>query len=307
MKHLVYTLVAGMFLLMLGGCGQPKWNSDYNLDKAQLKGRGATATDALAAADTTMPTVEKRNPLEEEIAEKAKKKRKKKRSKKEFLGYKVKRAYTKTGGRSRETVEFFSYLPVHEEPDPYAPFKYYYDTKNKKLARSGSNVEDTNRYKVLHGPYKKTLNDEVVEEGYFYIGTKHLRWEKYRDNEDHTLLDKEHYEKGFLRDAVVTYYGDTKKIKEVIPYEFGEVQGTYYRFYENGQLEWSGQYQKGRKVGVWINYYDFRNRRHYEFQYPKTAYEPQAEPILIKEYDRHATPIFELGKFDKREQARTNQ
>lgn len=284
----VYTLVVGVFLLALGGCGQPKWNSDYNLDMARLK--ESSKTDALASADTTQPTVEVKNPLEEEM-EKKERKRRQKRSKRYFLGHKVKRAYTKSGGRYKETIETFSYLPEHVEPNEYAPFKYYYDTKKGKLARSGSNVEDVDRYKVLHGPYEKTINGEVVEEGYFYVGTKHLRWEKYRNNEDHTLVDKEHYEKGFLRDAVVTYYGDTKKIKEVIPYEYGEVQGTYYRFYENGQLEWSGQYQKGRKIGVWINYYDFRNRRHYEYQYPETVYDKPHEPFLIREYDRHATPI----------------
>ncbi|WP_276498589.1 toxin-antitoxin system YwqK family antitoxin [Pontibacter litorisediminis] len=302
MKSSVYTFLLSVVLLSLGSCGQPQWNSDYNLNMARLKEGNKVKTDALASADTTQPTVEARNPLEEKIEEK-KKKRKVKRSKREFLGYKIKRGYTKSGARYKETIETFGYLPEHQEPDRYAPYKYYFDTKKRKLARSGSNVEDTDRYKVLHGPYKKTLDGEVVEEGYFYVGTKHLRWEKYRNNEDHTLVDKEHYEKGFLRDAVVTYYGDTKKIKEVIPYEYGQVQGTYYRFYENGQLEWSGQYEKGRKVGVWINYYDFRNRRHYEYQYPETAYDPPHEPYLLREYDRHATPIYERGKFDKRSQA----
>lgn len=302
LKSAVYTLWIGILLLSLGSCGQPKWNSDYNLNMARLKDGDKAKTDALAAADTTKPTIETKNPLEEEIEEK-KKKRKARHSKREFLGYKIKRGFTKSGGSYRETIETFGYLPVYEAPDRYAPYKYYYDTKNRKLARSAAVQEDTDRYKVLHGPYKKTLDGEVVEEGYFYVGTKHLRWEKYRNNEDHTLVGKEHYEKGFLRDAVVTYYGDTKKIKEVIPYEYGQVQGPYYRFYENGQLEWSGQYEKGRKVGVWINYYDFRNRRRYEYQYPKTAYDAPHEPYLLRAYDRHATPIYERGKFDKRSQA----
>lgn len=300
MKHtlrLALFFVAGTGLLFLGGCGQPKWNSDYNLSQARVKD-GAT-TNAIASADSTAPTVA----MEGEVEEKERK-RKKKRNKKYFLGYKVKRAFVKSGRGSRETVETFSYLDEYEEPNPYAPLKYYYDTKKRALHRSGSEEKEPGRYKVLHGPYEKKIDGQVIEEGYYYVGTKHLRWERYRRGEEGILLDKTHFEKGFPRDAKVTYYdGEGKKLKEVLPYEYGEVQGTYYRFYENGQVEWIGQYEKGRKVGVWVKHYDFRGRRHFEYQYPETAYDKDFEPYLIKEYDRHGTLIFEKDKFDKRSQA----
>lgn len=292
--------VAGIGLMLLGGCGRPQWNSDYNLHQARLKA-GAKSPDALASADSTKPTIE----LPKEEEEKAGK-HKKKRNKHYFMGYKVKRGFVKSGprGGSHEVLETFSYLPEFEAPNPYAPDKYMYDSKKRKLYRTRNAIEDNGRYYVLHGPYTKKVGGEVVEEGYFYVGTKHLRWEKYRKGEEQILVDKEHYEKGFPRDAIVTYYdGADKKIKEVIPYEYGEVQGTYYRFYENGQVEWSGEYDKGRKIGLWIKHYDFRNRRHYEYQYPKTAYEAPAEPYLLKEYDRHGTLIYEKDKFDKRSQA----
>ncbi len=286
-------------MLALGGCSQRQWNSDYNLNQARLK-ENAKNPDALASADTAKPLID----LPKEEEEKAQKK-KKKRNKRYFMDHKVKRGFVKSGGHGdREVLETFSYLPEFEAPNPYAPDKYLYDSKKRKLYRTHGTIENDGRYYVLHGPYTKKVGGEVVEEGYFYVGTKHLRWEKYRRGEDNILVDKEHYDKGFPRDAVVTYYdGDAKKIKEVIPYEYGEVQGTYYRFYENGQMEWSGQYDKGRKVGVWVKYYDFRNRRHYEYQYPKTAYDAPAEPYLFKEYDRHSTLIYEKDKFDKRSQA----
>ena len=285
----------------MGGCGQPKWNSDYNLNQVRLK-EGAK-TDAMAAADTSKAAMAGMLALDEKKEEKAEKK-KKKRNKRYFLGYKVKRSFIKSGGSSRETLETFSYLPEHEAPNPYAPHKYYYDSKKRKLYRTSSNEVDDSRYKVLHGPYEKKIDGQVVEEGYYYIGTKHLRWERYRRGEEGILLDKDHYEKGFQRDAVVTFYdGAERKIKEVIPYEYGEMQGIYYRFYENGQVEWTGRYEKGRKVGVWIKHYDFRGRRHFEYQYPETAYDKPFEPYLVKEYDRHGTLIFEKDKFDKRSQA----
>ncbi|NDK56890.1 toxin-antitoxin system YwqK family antitoxin [Pontibacter fetidus] len=295
-KHplrIVYSLLTGLFLLALGGCGEPKWNSDYNLNQAQLKQNPDSA--ALASADTTKPDITASSMLKE--VEKKEKKEQKKRSR-YFLGEKVQRGFTRTGRDERETLELFSYLPNYKEPNAYAQEKYVYDVKRKKIGKVRGEV-DSDQYKLLHGPYKKMYGDVVIEEGYFYIGTKHLRWEKY--NRNGFLTDKSHYDKGFLRDAVITYYGgNTDKIKEIIPYAYGEVQGTYYKFYENGQVEWVGHYDKGKKVGTWIQHYDFKNRRHYEFQYPETAYEPQTEPELIKEYDRHGTLIFEKGKLDKR-------
>jgi antitoxin component YwqK of YwqJK toxin-antitoxin module len=302
--RLVLFFVACIGLLIMEGCGQPKWNSDYNLSQARTK--EGVASTAIASADSTAPIMESNNSLKDEV-EKKDRNRKKKQNKRYFLGYKVKRGFIKTGRGSRETIETFSYLDKYEEPNPYAPLKYYYDSKKRVIHRSGSEEKEPGRYKVLHGPYEKRIDGKVVEEGYYYVGTKHLRWERYRKGDDGILIDKTHFEKGFLRDAKVTYFdSENKKIKEVLPYEYGEAQGTYYRFYENGQVEWIGQYEKGRKVGVWIKHYDFRGRRHYEYQYPESAYDKRFEPYLIKEYDRHGTLIFEKDKFDKRPQASQN-
>ena len=302
MRHsvrLVFFLAVGAWLLTLAGCGAPKWNSDYNLNQARLK--ESTKNNAIASADTSAPAVDT-SLLSEKVEEKEKK-RKKKYSKRYFLGEKVSRGFVKRGKGSREEIETFSYLPVHKEPNPYAPLKYYFDTKKKVIYRTSADEVDPNRYKVLHGPYEKRIGGNTVEEGYYYVGTKHLRWETYRRGDEGILTNKQHYEKGFQRDAVVTYYDGGKKIKEVMPYEYGEVQGTYYRFYENGEVEWTGKYEKGKKVGVWIKHYDFRGRRHYEYQYPQTAYDKPFEPYLVKEYDRHGTLIYEKDKFDKRSQA----
>lgn len=290
----IVSLTAGLYLLGLSSCSTSRYNSDYNLNRALQKENAKNNT--VAMADTARPELVK--PAEEVKEEEKKKKRKP--SKRYFMGYKVSRGFVKSGGKGeRQLVETFSYLPAYEAPNPYSPEKYYFDVKKEKVYKTSGEV-DPAKYKVLHGPYKRRQGKQVVEEGYFYVGTKHLRWERYRNDENHTLIDKRHFEKGLQRDAEITYWEGTKNIKEVIPHEYGQVQGMYYRFYENGQLEWSGQYEKGRKVGIWIKHYNFRNRRHYEFQYPKTAYDAPAEPELVKEYDRHGTTIFEKGKLDKR-------
>jgi antitoxin component YwqK of YwqJK toxin-antitoxin module len=287
--------VAVWLLAGLSGCGTAKYNSDYNLSRARQKEEAKA--DVVASADTAKPSIEQ-NLLGEAAEGQKEQRRKRKPSKRYFMGEKVTRGFVKAKQGSNDVLETFSYMPEFQDPDPYAPEKYFYDPKKKRIYRSRSEV-DPQKYKILHGPYRKKINDEVVEEGYFYNGTKHLRWERY--NKNGILIGKDHYEKGFPRDAVVKYYdGGQKKIKEVIPYAYGEVQGTYYRFYENGQVEWSGKYEKGRKVGVWIKHYDFRNRRHYEYQYPKTAWDAPAEPFLIRQYDRHGTLIYEKDKLDKR-------
>jgi hypothetical protein len=257
-----------------------------------------TATDTL-----TQPSLEAKKPdfMADAKGEVRPEKKKKKKKYKVFLGYKVKKGYARSGRKGKNQVlETFYYLRDYQEPNAFVPNKYFFDLKTRKLKYTKGAVDPT-RAKILHGPYKKTQGGKVIEEGFFYVGTKHLRWEKY--NKDNILLSKVHFEKGFLRDATV-YYHDAgqQNIKEVIPVFRGEVEGQYLRFYENGQLEWQGQYEKGRKVGVWTKYYSFRQRKHYEYQFPESPYDDPAEPVLIREYDRHGNVVYEKGKLDKRAQ-----
>ncbi|MBC3540582.1 toxin-antitoxin system YwqK family antitoxin [Rufibacter sediminis] len=228
------------------------------------------------------------------IADPKSKKDKKKESKKKktYFGYRVKRGFARQGKGKNEIVETFYYLPEFKEPNPYVRDKHYFDVKKRKIFRAPTLDPSKTQMLVLHGPYTKKRGDVLIEQGYFFVGAKHLRWETFKT--DSTLTQRQHYEKGFLRDAVITYYDAAKtKIKEVVPYQYGQVQGEYYKFYENGQLEWQGTYDKGRKVGTWINFYDFRGRRQFEFQYAESAFDKPVEPVLVKQYDRHGSLVFE--------------
>lgn len=217
-----------------------------------------------------------------------------------FLGKKIKKGFTRTGSGKSATVEKFYYLKTYEAPDPYTPAKYYYHKKKKKIFKTS--VIDPAVSLILHGPYEKRQNGIVIETGYFYGGTKHLRWERYAVK-DNILLSKQHWEKGFPRDARITYYpNSTKKIKEVLPYIHGKLEGDYVRFFDTGQLEWSGQYEGGRQVGTWTQYWGFRNRKHYQWLFPEDEFAPEEEPVLLREYNRNGTLIFEKGKVDKRAQ-----
>ncbi|QHL87886.1 hypothetical protein GU926_10775 [Nibribacter ruber] len=217
---------------------------------------------------------------------------KKSKKKKAYFGYRVKKGFARQGKGKNQIVETFHYLREFQQPNPYAPEKYYYDVKKRDVLRTYNFTLKPNQARILHGPYTRMRGDVVIEQGYFYVGTKHLRWETFKT--DSTLASKLHYEKGFPRDAVISYYDAGKtKIKEVIPYQYGEVQGQYLKFYENGQLEWRGTYDKGRKVGTWSHFYDYRGRLQHEFLYPESAFDAPAEPVLTKHYDAYGVLVYE--------------
>ncbi|MBC7447143.1 MAG: hypothetical protein H7330_03725 [Hymenobacteraceae bacterium] len=218
---------------------------------------------------------------------------------KRFLGKRIKKGYARSGSGKKAIIEKFYYLPRYEAPDPYAPAKFYYHKKRRKIFKTA--VIDPNVALILHGPYEKRQGTTILESGYFYLGTKHLRWERYAAK-DNILLSKYHWEKGFLRDARITYYENSRsKIREVLPYYQGQLEGDYVRFLANGQLDWTGQFQAGQPVGVWTSYWGFKNRRHAQWQYPVSAFVAQTEQELLREYNRSGTLIYEKGKLDKRE------
>ncbi|WP_181306714.1 toxin-antitoxin system YwqK family antitoxin [Rufibacter sp. XAAS-G3-1] len=250
------------------------------IDTVLLNDSLAKPSLATAAADSALEAKNKKDQKKES------------KKKKTYFGYRVKKGFARQGKGNNQIVETFYYLREYKEPNPYVRDKHYFDVKKRKIFRAAALDPSKTQMLILHGPYTKMRGEVVIEQGYFFVGTKHLRWETFRP--DSTLTQRQHYEKGFLRDAVISYYDAAKtKIKEVIPYQYGQVQGEYYKFYENGQLEWQGTYDKGRKVGTWINFYDFRGRRQFEFEYAESAFDKPVEPVLVKQYDRHGTLVFE--------------
>jgi antitoxin component YwqK of YwqJK toxin-antitoxin module len=238
-------------------------------------------------------------------AEKSDQRKSKKKKKNVFLGEKMKKAFTKTGPKGRnQKIAVFYYLKYPRPLDAYAPAYYYFDTKKHKILKLSEIQEDLSTLKIMHGPYKVMQNNKVIESGYYALGARHLRWETFDRNG--VLLSKTHYEMGFPRDANVSYYGeDRAKINEVVPYVNGRLEGDYAKFLLNGQPEWRGQFENGKRVGIWTKYWGFRGRRRYEYQYGETGYDPEvAEPELVREYNRDAKLIYDKEKnIDTRGQA----
>ena len=299
-----------MVTLLAGACSRKTVSFKSTPD---LLADGALLNDTLTqSADTTgkAPSLNTAKKValtkKEERAAKEKEKegqRKPKKKKKLFLGERIKRGYAKSGPKGRrQIIEIFYYLKNYQEPNPFAPARYYYDTRRRRIYKASGDI-DPKRSLILHGPYKKMQNNEVIETGYYALGTRHLRWERF--GRDNVLVTKTHYEMGFPRDANITYWdNDRKQLKEVIPYVHGELEGDYARFNEDGQRDWTGQFENGHRVGEWTNYWGFRNRRRYIFQYPESGYDPPVEePELVKEYNRNGVVIFDKEKnVDKRGQ-----
>jgi len=241
------------------------------------------------------------------------KKKKKKMKKNLFYGKKTRKGYTHEGMEEKQTVELFYVLKKNEEPSSYINDIYVWDMMKGKVVKvHKEELAKMEKYKILHGPYTKYIAGRMMETGIFYVGAKHGRWEKYKwekkwwepplpkysreENLQPILTGKAKYYHGFQREAQITYYDfDRKKVKEVVPSEYGEKTGEYYFFLENGQLLIKGYFSEGKKTGLWIEYFPDKNKRKREVQYPKDQWEVK-DPIVMKEWDAKGNLIVINGE-----------
>lgn len=220
-------------------------------------------------------------------------KRKKKRKKKTFNGLKTRRAFTRRGAGSKETIELFYFLKKYKEPNTYVT-NYLFEVLKQRIIE----VKDYDKkkyppkeFKILHGSYVKKQDTTILAEGYFYIGTKHHRWEYFRND---ILIDKQVFHKGYPAESQISYYDtDKKKVREVIPYMFGEMTGSYVYFFPNGSIKEKGEYENGKKIGKWFEYYEYKHRSKKITQYPKNAFD-DAKPIVLNEWDAEGKVL--IGK-----------
>lgn len=215
---------------------------------------------------------------------------------KDYEGIKVQKQLIRQG--SGNSLTFFEFYTLKEftQPNPYNRHLYWFDHKANRIVEGIGRDRETND--LMHGPYKKYLGDLVVEEGWYYLGTKDGRWESYDKN--YNLLNKEYYERGFYQDSEISYY-DVKqaKIKEVKPKLYGKVTGEYFSFYESGTLAEQGFMDDSVRVNKWVEYYPTGNRRKKEIQYGKDCYDTSFESYVLYEYDEKGKITFESPKIRK--------
>ncbi len=214
----------------------------------------------------------------------------------DYEGIKVSKQLIRQGSGNNLTFLEFYTLKEFSQPSAYNRHLFWYDRKANRIVEGVGRDRASND--LMHGPYKKYLGDLVVEEGWYYLGSKDGRWEVYDKN--YNLLNKEYYERGFFKDSEVSFYDENKaKVKEVKPKNYGKVTGEYLFFNESGTLAEHGMMDDSVKVGKWVEYYPTGNRRKKETQFGKDCYETSFESYITYEYDEKGKITFESPKVRK--------
>lgn len=219
--------------------------------------------------------------------------KKKKVKKKVFYGLKTKKGFTRKGVGERVTFETFYYLKKPQKPQSFIRDIYWYDFTRKEIRKT--TTFDPAKGVLLHGPYEKRQGEIVLQKGIFYKGTKHGRWLSY--SRDSVLTDKEKYYKGWPRESTVSYYdpADRKHMKEITPIEFGEKEGYYFLFHENGQLAVQGEYHWDQRIGDWTEYYPTGKRKKI-ITYSKDAFDKAVKPYIKAEWNEKGKEIYRNNK-----------
>lgn len=246
---------------------------------------GKTATISSLLGETIPDLGLKAAEFKERRKERRRKAKKAKLAKVQYEGIPMETVITRFGSGDRAVIEEFHVLKENQPINSYvwSTNIRWYDMKSKKL--SSSVIKDKAKALPLHGRYRKYVAGNLMEEGYYYMGTKDGRWTRY--NAKYILLDKSHWYHGFPAESKITYYDSAyTKIKEVIPAQYGLTQGDYLSFYEEGQLKMKGKYERDKRVGRWVEYYQFGGRKQKtEYQYPKTCWDEQFEPFVTRQWD----------------------
>lgn len=233
---------------------------------------------------------------EEEVYEKKHKKPKKNF----YYGIKTKKGFARKGIGSKATLELFNTLKTPQTPDPYVRDIYYYDFERKQIRKTRK--YDPRKGVLLHGPYSKKLGEITLEEGIYYLGTKHGRW--VRKDKNDILIDKEKYYKGWPKESMVSFYDlERTKIKEIIPVEYGKKEGNYFYFSPTGIIAIQGEFKYGQKVGKWSSFYtNRRGRKIREIQYRKDPFNDDFKPYILREWNTKGKQIYDYVKDKKRPQ-----
>ncbi|MFY9159754.1 toxin-antitoxin system YwqK family antitoxin [Aquirufa ecclesiirivi] len=226
-------------------------------------------------------------------------KKKKVEIKDEYLGIKTERRIGTYGSGNRTTVEELNVVKYVEDEavSPYSQEIWWYDPAQSRVVNSP--IKDSKNAQICHGPYRKFVHENLVEEGHFFMGVKDGRWENY--GQEFELENKQYYKKGFPAESIISYYDkEHKKIKEVIPKTYGKIAGQFLSFYPNGLLKEEGKLDDSVKVGRWREYHEKGSggRLKKEWRYGKDKFD-NFTPVLVQERDNQAKIIFQsTQKFD---------
>lgn len=218
-------------------------------------------------------------------------KKKKKTKKNVFFGEKTQRSLIKQTFRDQSHIQSFHYTQKNREVDPYIRDIYWYDRKDRVIKSKG--FEPSKGY-LLHGPYEKRVDDDLVESGMYYYGTKHGRWMTYSGK--NILLDKSNFYEGWPKASRITYYNrEEQKIEKLTPVEYDLEEGNFYHFYEDGKVAVVGEYKYGEKIGLWTEYWENTGDkliRKREIQFQEDPFTKGFRPYIRAEWDNEGNLVY---------------
>ena len=220
----------------------------------------------------------------------------KKKKKNFYFGKKTKKGFTKSKSGGKMRYENFNYIKIPETVDVYVRDVYWFNKKKKKIVKTKRLNKDNF---MLHGPYVKKIEENIIEEGMFFNGLKHGRWIKLSRSD--ILQDKEEYFLGWPKYSKKSFWDYSKKdLKEIIPIQYGEKDGYYYAFHENGNLAVRGEYLFDKKVGIWTEYFSVNGRKKREVNFSKEPFNKNYKPIISKEWSINGKLIYDRTAFLKK-------
>jgi hypothetical protein len=220
-------------------------------------------------------------------------------AKDEYVNIKTDRRLGQYGSGNRSTVEEINVVKFVEDESlsTYAQEIWWFDPNQSRIVNSS--IKDNKTAQICHGPFKKIVNNVIIEQGFFFMGTKDGRWETF--GPENELESKVYYNRGFLAGSSITYHDDAKKkIKQVIPNFYGKTRGNFLTFYPSGNLKEDGKLDDSIRIGRWREYYEYGTggRLKKEWRYGKDKFDT-SEPILMVERDAQGKIIYQNNqKFD---------
>jgi hypothetical protein len=217
----------------------------------------------------------------------------------EYEGIKTERRLGEYGSGNRLTYEEINVVKYVEDEavSPYNQEIWWFDPSQRRIVNSS--LKDNKSAQICHGPFKRFVNQVLVEQGFFYMGAKDGRWENY--GPEFELENKQYFKRGFHSESTITYHDDDKKkIKEIIPRVYGKVTGQYLCFFPNGLIKEEGKLDDSVKIGRWREFHEkgTGGRLKKEWRLGKDKFDQQ-EGILIQERDTQSKIIYQNPqKFD---------
>ncbi len=211
----------------------------------------------------------------------------------EYEQIKTERRLGNYGSGTRNTIEEINVVKYVEDEaiSPYVAEIWWFDPAQARIITGV--LKDNQTAQICHGAFRRIINQNLQEQGFFYMGAKDGRWETY--GPDGELINKQYYVRGFPVGSTITYYdAEHKKIQEVTPIVYGRVRGQYRAFYPSGNVKEEGMLDDSVRIGRWREYFEFGTggRLKKEWRYGKDKFD-NSEPELVLERDAQGKIIFQ--------------